>query len=230
MSGNLDLLVRVAGRLRPLLEEVVFVGGAVVELYITLPVSERIRPTDDTDVICRILGRGEYRTLTSQLEDLGFRQSLEHNDPPYRWRTEDDDVLDVMPTSPEILGFSNRWYDPGLEHPVLTDLEEGLTIRVLAPPYFLASKIEAHRNRGGSDPYGSPDFEDVVVLLGNRPEIVQEIEEAPDSVRLWLREEIAGLFPEHRVSDYISAHLPVRQVEGLEATVRRRIERLRRPS
>lgn len=203
-----------------------FVGGAVLEIYLTRPVTERIRPTDDTDVICEVSGRAGYRTLGIHLEELGLRQSARHGDPPYRWRTRDGDVLDVMPTSSEVLGFSNRWYDPGTTRTVRNELEDGLTVRLLAPPYYLASKIEAYRNRGRSDPFGSPDFEDIVVLLASRREIVREVETAGDPVRSWLRTRIAELFPESRMYERLAAHLPVRDLEGLAATVRDRIERL----
>lgn len=40
-----------------------FGGDAVLELYLTRPVSERIRPTDDTDVICEVSGRAGYRLM-----------------------------------------------------------------------------------------------------------------------------------------------------------------------
>ncbi len=44
-SPNRDLLTRVARRLEPLLEQLVFVGGQVTELLITDPVAVHVRPT-----------------------------------------------------------------------------------------------------------------------------------------------------------------------------------------
>ena len=52
MSVNRDALIRVALTLKPLLGDLVFVGGRVVEHYLTSPVSPRPRPTKDTDAVC----------------------------------------------------------------------------------------------------------------------------------------------------------------------------------
>ena len=54
-SPNRDLLLRVANRLEPLLEQLVFVGGQVTELLITDPVAAYVRPTERRrhDLRCR---------------------------------------------------------------------------------------------------------------------------------------------------------------------------------
>lgn len=51
LSPNRETLVQVANLLRPLLSEVVFVGGQVAELLVTDPAATGIRATDDVDVI-----------------------------------------------------------------------------------------------------------------------------------------------------------------------------------
>lgn len=66
MSANRDLLVRVARKVHPLLDELVFVGGAVVELYFTDPASPRVRPTRDTDAICEPRGHDNSRRQRRQ--------------------------------------------------------------------------------------------------------------------------------------------------------------------
>lgn len=230
MTRNRELLERVARRARPLLDEVVFVGGAVVELYVTQPVSERVRPTEDTDAICEVADRAGYRRLTGRLEKVGFKQSAIEADPPFRWRTEEGDVLDLMPTDPNVLGFANRWHEEGLEHSVSYALGTDLRIEILAPPYFLASKLEAYRGRGRNDPHGSADFEDAVVLIGNRPELSDEVAEADPELRRWLRRQFAEYFPEERQDEYLAAHLPVGRVEDLLARARSRVERIREAS
>lgn len=227
MTGNLPLLRRVAGGIEPLLDDLVFVGGAVVELYLSRPISERIRPTKDTDAVVRVVSRVEYRRLGRRLEGFGFSQSAIHGDPPYRWRSPAGDILDLMPIDDDILGFTNRWYEPGVERAVRRDLE-GLWVRVLSAPYYLASKLEAHQDRGSDDPFGSKDFADAVVVLGSRPEIVEEIAQAEPELRDWMSHTISALFPRDRVAEYLSAHLPVRSVAGLLDEVEDQIERIRR--
>jgi len=51
---NLDLLAAVAGHLRPLLNDIVFVGGCTTELLVTDPAAPSIRPTTDVDAIVEI--------------------------------------------------------------------------------------------------------------------------------------------------------------------------------
>lgn len=46
---SIDLLELAAGALGPLLDEVVFVGGATVTLWITDPGAPPVRPTKDVD-------------------------------------------------------------------------------------------------------------------------------------------------------------------------------------
>jgi hypothetical protein len=62
--------------------------------------------------------------------------------------TKDDLVLDVMPLDEKILGFTNRWYPYAIETAWAVILEEGLEIRVISAPAFLATKWEAFGSRG----------------------------------------------------------------------------------
>ena len=50
-SPNRAVLERIARRLGPLLDEVVFVGGQVAELLVTDRAAVRIRATDDVDIV-----------------------------------------------------------------------------------------------------------------------------------------------------------------------------------
>lgn len=49
LSDNIDMLQTVADGLEELKDEIVFVGGAVAELYADDPASSDIRPTQDVD-------------------------------------------------------------------------------------------------------------------------------------------------------------------------------------
>ncbi len=49
--------------LGPLLNEVVFVGGATVHLWVTDPGAPPVRATDDVDVVCEVASRTEYYRL-----------------------------------------------------------------------------------------------------------------------------------------------------------------------
>ena len=89
--------------LGPVLDEVVFVGGATIHLWLTEPGAPPARATDDVDVICEVATRAEYYRLGSRLRDRGLHEII---DEPVicRWRSADPQlVLDVMPTDPDIL-------------------------------------------------------------------------------------------------------------------------------
>ena len=60
-STNIVMLQIVADGLEELKEEVVFVGGAVAELYADDPASSDIRPTLDVDCVIELSSRLENR-------------------------------------------------------------------------------------------------------------------------------------------------------------------------
>ena len=63
MTRNIEMLVQVARGLGDLRPEVVFVGGAVVELFVTDPAAPRPRFTEDVDVVVEITTRAEWSRL-----------------------------------------------------------------------------------------------------------------------------------------------------------------------
>jgi hypothetical protein len=101
------------------------------------------RPTKDVDVIVEIATTAEYHQLAERLRGLGFREDASEGAPLCRWLV-DGIVVDVMPTDVATLGFSNRWYREAFEHAAHMDVE-GVDIRVVTAPFFLATKIEAFK-------------------------------------------------------------------------------------
>ncbi|MDE2040215.1 MAG: hypothetical protein KGJ45_09380 [Elusimicrobia bacterium] len=68
------MLAVVARGLRELKDQVVFVGGATVDLYIPNPGGTPLRTTDDVDCVVGIASRVEYGKLEERLRGLGFTQ------------------------------------------------------------------------------------------------------------------------------------------------------------
>lgn len=89
-----------------------------------------------------------------------------------------DLIVDFMPDDERILGFSNRWYAQGIETAVSHPLTGELEIKHLTAPLFIATKLEAYRGRGGDDPLGSHDLEDVVIVVDGREELLAEVQTA----------------------------------------------------
>lgn len=211
-SPNRDRLIRTARRIAPLLGDVVFVGGQLVELLVTDPAATRPRPTDDVDVVVQVTTRSAYRRLQEQLRRLGFEPDMRKGAPVCRTLTRDGLVLDVMPLDETILGFSNRWYPLVLQTAIPIALMDDLVIRASDAPAFLATKWEAFRHRGTEDPLMSHDLEDIVALVAGRPRIVAEVAALPPDPRqfvsactrdflngAWAADIVAGSLPDARI-------------------------------
>lgn len=229
MTSNLPLLERIARQMKPLLGEVVFVGGAVTELFFTAPAAARVRITRDADVICEVAGRVEYRRLGERLRALGFSEDSTPGAPLCRWRSAAG-ILDVMPIDEAILGFSNRWYEYALRTARSVSLPDDLAIRTVAPTVFLATKLAAFEGRGGGDLLGSHDIEDVVSVIAARREIVDEMREEASELRRWVAERIRRYLIDARdAEDAVVGSLPdARILPELVPRTRERLSALAR--
>jgi hypothetical protein len=101
--------------------------------------------------------------------------------------------LDVMPTDAKILGFGNCWYKEAVKYSTSYNLTDKISIKILTPPYFLATKLEAFQSRGKMDFYASHDFEDIVSVIDGRSTIVNEIKSADKKVKSHLIEKFSDI-------------------------------------
>ena len=206
-NPNYQLLVDAAKLLRPILGELVFVGGCATGLLITDKAAADVRPTYDVDAIAEITSYMEYTAFSERLKGLGFQEDTREGAPLCRWRQEAT-TLDVMPIEGKILGFRNTWYRAAMETAEQRELEPGLRILVVNPVYFCASKLEAFGDRGKNDYLGSRDLEDVIAVVDGRAELVGEIRAAHNAVRSYLAQEIAKLCAAREFLDALPGHLP----------------------
>ena len=187
------LLELAADILGPLVDEVVFVGGATVHLWLTEAAAPPVRATDDVDVICDVTSYVQYQALAERLRDRGLEEVI---DEPVicRWRHRESGLaIDVMPTSEEVLGFSNRWYEVGIATAIELELPSGKRIRAVAPPVVVATKLAAWLGRGGSDVLTSLDVHDIIVLVDGRPELTDELAAQPQELRDYVANELSAL-------------------------------------
>jgi predicted nucleotidyltransferase len=207
---NLQMVRQVAKRLGPVRESVVFVGGAVVDLLITDPAAPPVRPTKDVDVIVEVASLFDYHKLGDVLRSLGFKEdSQSEGGPICRWDI-DGIKVDTMPMRGQALGFSSEYYAVAVETAVPRQIAEGLTIRLISAPCFLATKLEAFKDRGNDDFMGSSDIEDVVAVLDGRPEIIDEIRDSPPEVKNVLVRTFAALLEEEGFLEALPGYLEVR--------------------
>ena len=164
-----------------------------------------MRATKDIDVVVEVTTRLAFHEFEEKLRARRFLESQEDG-VICRWRHRDSGlILDAMPARATILGFENRWQAEALPHAVERELPSGAKIRAISPPYLLATKIEAFNGRGRGDFLGSRDFEDIVVLLDGRGEIVAEVESAPTEVRRFIGAESRRLLEAPRLLDGLAS-------------------------
>lgn len=196
----------VAVGLGSLLTEVVFVGGAVAEFYATGPGSEEVRISEDIDCVIEISTMKEYYDLERLLETKGFQHDTTSG-LICRWHYKHI-LIDIMPTDETILGFSNKWYTIGIENKITHLLPDGTKIYIFPPEIYLASKLEAFNSRGGDDLRQSPDFEDIIYILDNNPDILTILSSGSDTVKNYLKEQFEILTTRDDISEGIECALP----------------------
>jgi predicted nucleotidyltransferase len=196
------LLELAAEILGPLVEEVVFVGGATVHLWITEPAAPPVRATDDVDVICDVTSYAGYQALAERLRARGLEEAIDEN-VICRWRHRETRLtIDVMPTAEEVLGFSNPWYELGIQTATERTLASGASIRAVAPPVVIATKLAAWRGRGGDDVIRSLDVHDIVILINGRSELADELAGQSDELCAYVATEL-DLLRAHAYFDYV---------------------------
>jgi len=206
-STNILMLQTVANGLGELKDEMVFVGGAVAELYADNPAASEIRPTIDVDCVIEISSRLQFARLEENLRARGFKNDTSEGAPICRWIYKDIKV-DVMPTDSSVLGFSNLWYKEGIEIKISKTLPDGTEVFVFSPEYYLAAKFEAHKGRGGNDLRQSHDFEDIIYILDNCPDILGNISSSNPNIKKYLKEECQHLLENPNITEGIESALP----------------------
>lgn len=190
------MLRRVAEALGPeLRDQVAFVGGCTTGLLLTDSFTrEQVRSTDDVDLIISVMTYATLQTFKETLKQHGFKEpSPIDEDMPICAMKLGELRVDLMPDNAEVLGFSNRWYQQALESAEPVRLDDELSIRVVTPPLFVATKLEAYKGRGDGDPLSSHDIEDILNLVDGRSGLLDEIRAADCALQAYIVAELALL-------------------------------------
>ncbi|HWN73316.1 MAG TPA: nucleotidyl transferase AbiEii/AbiGii toxin family protein [Solirubrobacterales bacterium] len=205
---NLKMLEAAIEHLGPLREEVVFVGGATVELWITDEAAPEFRPTTDIDVIVEVTTRSQYYRFEDAIRRIGF-QNDDQSRVICRFRhPESGLVLDVMPTEASILGFENRWQKAAFVHAADVSLPSGKKIRAIPPAYLLGTKLEAFATRGRNDFLGSRDFSDLVTLIDGREELLEDVASSSAPLQSYIGDQLLRLAQQRDFDRGLEGALP----------------------
>jgi hypothetical protein len=203
------MLEAAIGHLSPLLDDVVFVGGVTVELWITDAGAPPLRLTADVDVIVEVATRQDYYRLEDRVRGLGFEND-ESSGVICRFNHPQSGlVLDVMPTKASLLGFENKWLGEAFAYATQVALPAGQSIKAIPPPFLLATKLEAFSGRGKLDFYGSRDFEDVARLIDGRAELVEEVAAAPGELPRYIADQLKRLSKHRNFDGGLEGALPM---------------------
>ena len=82
-------------------------------------------------------------------------------------------------------------------------LSDGLEIRVISCPAFVATKLEAFISRGESDVLSSHDFEDILNVVDGRPSIADELRMASDALQQFVRKQLNALLSQPNLENYL---------------------------
>lgn len=187
-------------------EQFVFVGGAVAGLLITDPAMPTIRSTDDVDLAAHVTVLKDYHAVERALTARGFVQDMSRDAPICRWRA-GTVAVDVMPTIETVLGFSNRWYPLATETPQRVELPNGIEIRLISAPAFIATKLEAFAGRGNNDYLFSHDLGDLIAVIDGRESLLEECMSSDKELRQYLRDRFSGLLAARGFLEALPGHL-----------------------
>ncbi len=185
-NAHRSMIQQVAQQLgSDLLSQVAFVGGCTTGLHITDEFTkEKVRYTEDVDLIIHVLGYTGWHKFSEQVTARGFKISME-DEVNCRFRL-GSLCVDFMPDDENVLGYSNQWYSDALATAQPYPIDAGITIRLVTPSYFLATKFEAFKGRGNGDLLASRDMEDILNLVDGREELLTEVKHLAPELRTYL--------------------------------------------
>lgn len=222
LKSNLDMLQIIVSGLADLKEQVVFVGGAVAELYVQDNGASPVRPTLDIDLIVNIVSKPDFTNMEKQLRKLGFSHDFSEGAPICRWLYQGIKV-DVMPTDIKVLGFSNSWYQMGYEHRVRVELPLSIPFYILPSAIYLCTKLSATQSRGPTLIL-SHDFEDVIYLISNCQTLLKDVEKSNKQVRCFISTTLKAFQTNPNFEEALTYALPYGETDRLGMIQQRIIE------
>lgn len=204
-SPSYQLLLRASEKLGTICERVVFVGGSVTCLLVTDNAAPEVRATEDIDLIVEVVTQLNYHKLEDELRGYGFSNDLHSHIGRFNGHGL---ILDVMAADLDSTGQINRWYPEAIKQKVGIQLDNNKTIWHISAPLFLATKLEAHANRGQDDPFASKDLTDIISVFDGRDTIMGEVHQCTKEVREFIGNELYKLLSLKYFDELLSGHLP----------------------
>lgn len=104
-QNNITRIKAIHNALGQLGQEVVYVGGATISLYLH-DIGPVIRNTEDVDVVVEIWNYADFHLLDEKLRHIGFKNDQDSG-LICRYSYEGI-IVDILPTEGKVLSFSNK--------------------------------------------------------------------------------------------------------------------------
>ena len=202
----LALLAEIAAKLEPLGLNYAFVGGSIVEFLLDHPELSPMRPTDDLDLIVEIVASRDYAALEHKLRAAGFDHDMSPSAPICRWLHRGI-VIDIMPTEGALIGLNTAWFAEALATARLRMIG-GVSVPLISPVAFIATKLAAFADRGAGDYLGSHDLEDIITVIDGRADIADQVAKAEPRLRTFVVTGIKALTANAHFQESLPGHLP----------------------
>ena len=204
---SLEAISRVTRRLKRLHVPHAFLGGAIVPLLVDDPALHQVRPTQDVDALVEVMTQAEYAELEQRLREDGFSNDLSDGAPICRYLV-DGCKVDVMPLSAAAIGLRSRWFPEAFSSATPRSIGANETAPIIRPAYFLATKLEAFKDRGHEDYHASHDMEDLLAVIDGCATIVEQVAQGATDLRQFLAEESTRLLKNSDFREALPGHLP----------------------
>ncbi len=184
----------------------VFVGGSIVEFLLDNPGLSPMRPTDDLDLIVEVVAGRNYAEVEQKLRSAGFAHDMSPGAPICRW-LHDETIIDIMPTDGAFMGLNTAWFTEALATARPYGIG-GVSVPLISPVAFIATKLAAFADRGEGDYLGSHDLEDIITVIDGRAGIADEVAKAEPRLRTFVATSFGNLVANSDFQESLSGQLP----------------------
>ncbi|MEO0473028.1 MAG: hypothetical protein AAF206_25665 [Bacteroidota bacterium] len=211
-ARRLQDLATLARAFEPVGGKTVFYGSAALAIYATSQAAPEIRSNRTVDCVLGRLALLDQQMPTQSMKQSAFE--LKKREGLITHWTYADIPLRLLLCRNAAFVDQYRWLAEGLDYAESHEID-GQSIRIYSPAYFLAAKMEAFDKEGKYDYRYSEDFEDILYLLDNRPEIVMEVNAAFYEVRTYIQGQFSLYLADPYLEEGMYTALPI----GTDAAV-----------